>query len=333
MSERLNFSIDGEFLTNVARDWFWNMNKPYKKCEELLFSCMEGGDKEEKRRVCQDIIEGRKKLVGINEFELVDDNTKVRPLGQKVEELQRKMLVSQIREDMIVHPLKYIDRFAMSFDYDTLCKDVERHYIDYSYDSIKDYVIGDAGYTDAFNNGAWLLNRPDLVAEFNGEPLSEQESAPDFYKTGFWAKLSNWIDENMKGSSVERRQHLYSRYINDIPIKHSLTEYGLIAPDGTWYACEIGEHAALAGRIIMRNREAVGLSDHEVLDMAYDWSGKGLDYLYKRGWIAIRNPSMGNTFLDMDETRTATKAQVNTIFDYINKYHRYDMNVSKVMAD
>lgn len=102
MSERLNFSIDGEFLTNVARDWFWNMNKPYKKCEELLFSCMEGGDKEEKRRVCQDIIEGRKKLVGINEFELVDDNTKVRPLGQKVEELQRKMLVSQIREDMCV---------------------------------------------------------------------------------------------------------------------------------------------------------------------------------------------------------------------------------------
>lgn len=333
MSERLNFSIDGEFLTNVARDWFWNMNKPYKKCEELLFSCMEGGDEEEKRRVCQDIIEGRKKLVGVNEFELVDDNAKVRPLGQKVEELQRKMLVSQIREDMIVHPLKYIDRFAMSSDYDTLCKNVERHYIDYSYDSIKDYVIGDAGYTDAFNNGAWLLNRPDLVAEFNGEPLSEQESAPDFYKTGFWAKLSNWIDENMKGSSVERRQHLYSRYINDMPIKHSLTEYGLIAPDGTWYACEFGEHAALAGRIIMRNRETFGLSNSEVLDMAYDWSGKGLDYLYKRGWIAIRNPSMGNTFLDMDETRTATKAQVNTIFDYINKYHRYDMNVSKVMAD
>lgn len=49
--------------------------------------------------------------------------------------------------------------------------------------------------------------------------------------------------------------------------------------------------------------------------------------------IAIRNPSMGNTFLDMDETKTATKAQVNTIFDYISKFNRYDMNVSKVMAD
>ena len=77
MSEKLNFAIDGEFLTNIARDWFWNMNKSYKKCEELLLSCMAGGSEEEKRHVCQDIIEGRKKLVGINEFELVDDNGKV----------------------------------------------------------------------------------------------------------------------------------------------------------------------------------------------------------------------------------------------------------------
>lgn len=94
-----------------------------------------------------------------------------------------------------------------------------------------------------------------------------------------------------------------------------------------------GKRVGCSGRIIMRNRETFGLSDHEVLNMAYDWSGKGLDFLYKRGWIAIRNPSMGNTFLDMDETKTATKAQVNTIFDYISKFNRYDMNVSKVMAD
>lgn len=45
MSEKLNFAIDGEFLTNIARDWFWNMNKSYKKCEELLLSCMAGAAK------------------------------------------------------------------------------------------------------------------------------------------------------------------------------------------------------------------------------------------------------------------------------------------------
>lgn len=333
MGEQLHFSMDGEFLTAIARDWFWKMDKPYKKCEELLLSCMMGGNEEEKRHVCQDIIEGRKKLVGVNEFELVDDNVHVRSLGQKVEELQHKMLVNQIREDMIAHPLNYVDRFAMTDSYETLCTNAKHHYIDCSYDGIKCFLYGKTGYSDAFNNGAWLFTHPDLVAEFNGEPLPEQESNPEFYKTDFWTKLASWIEANMKGTSVERRQRLYNSYISDRPIQHQLTEYGLIVPDGTWYACEFGEHAALAGRIIMRNREAFGLSDHEVLNMAYDWSGKGLDFLYKRGWIAIRNPSMGNTFLDMDETKTATKAQVNTIFDYISKFNRYDMNISKVMVD
>lgn len=253
--------MDGEFLTAIARDWFWNMDKPYKKCEELLLSCMMGGNEEEKRHVCQDIIEGRKKLVGVNEFELVDDNVHVRSLGQKVEELQHKMLVNQIREDMIAHPLNYVDRFAMTDSYETLCTNAKHHYIDCSYDGIKCFLYGKTGYSDAFNNGAWLFTHPDLVAEFNGEPLPEQESNPEFYKTDFWTKLASWIEANMK------------------------------------------------------------------------WSGKGLDFLYKRGWIAIRNPSMGNTFLDMDETKTATKAQVNTIFDYISKFNRYDMNISKVMVD
>ena len=167
----------------------------------------------------------------------------------------------------------------------------------------------------------------------NGKRVGCSGHIQNVLNTDFWTKLASWIEANMKGTSVERRQRLYNSYISDRPIQHQLTEYGLIAPDGTWYACEFGEHAALAGRIIMRNRETFGLSDHEVLNMAYDWSGKGLDFLYKRGWIAIRNPSMGNTFLDMDETKTATKAQVNTIFDYISKFNRYDMNVSKVMAD
>lgn len=72
-----------------------------------------------------------------------------------------------------------------------------------------------------------------------------------------------------------------------------LSEYGMIAPDGTWYPCEFGEHAALAGRIIMQNRIRLNLSDKEVLDMAYE---------------------------------------MNTVFDYIHKYERYDMDISKLTA-
>ena len=47
---------------------------------------------------------------------------------------------------------------------------------------------------------------------------------------------------------------------------------------------------------------------------------------------AVRNPSLGKTFLDMDATKTATQAQVNTVFDYIHKYERYDMDISKLTA-
>lgn len=81
--DELHFSIEGEFITNVARSWFWDEDKPYEKSEELLMSCMCGGSDTEKRVTCQDIIEGRKKLVGINEFELVDDNENVRPISKK----------------------------------------------------------------------------------------------------------------------------------------------------------------------------------------------------------------------------------------------------------
>ena len=121
MGEQLHFSMDGEFLTAIARDWFWNMDKPYKKCEELLLSCMTGGNEEEKRHVCQDIIEGRKKLVGVNEFELVDDNVHVRSLGQKVEELQHKMLVNQISHIKSIAHKWYLvtgvpEKVRMSYD-------------------------------------------------------------------------------------------------------------------------------------------------------------------------------------------------------------------------
>lgn len=184
-----------------------------------------------------------------------------------------------------------------------------------------------------------MKNKYKVVAlvplEFSVEGSSDSKEAIESVKNIFEACrddkdyadiVFDGIEESLRHDSIEYK-------VEAVQHEPEVKANGLIAPDGTWYACEFGEHAALAGRIIMRNRETFGLSDHEVLNMAYDWSGKGLDFLYKRGWIAIRNPSMGNTFLDMDETKTATKAQVNTIFDYISKFNRYDMNISKVMVD
>lgn len=333
MSE-LHFSIEGEFITNIARSWFWDEDKPYEKSEELLMSCMCGGSDTEKRIACQDIIEGRKKLVGINEFELVDDNKNVRPISKKIEELRRKLLRDKIQDDMIANPLNYVDRFSMTTPYKMLVKGIEKGWIDGSYDGIINYIGQKEQETDdLFYGGTWLLSRPDLIVELNGAPLPPQVDSAEFYASDFWEKLSDWIDRNLKGKKVERRQNLYKRFVNKDRNDDNefLSKYGLISPDGKWYNCEFGGHTAIAGRIIQEKQKEFNLTDNQILDMMYDCYGKALDYLYKKGWIAIRNPSMGDTFIDMDETKRATKAQTNVIFDYISHFNRYDMSVSKIM--
>ena len=66
--ETIAFKVDGSFITDIARTWFWDENKPYEKCEELLLSCL-GGTKstlDNLKWIVQQILEGRKKLVGVN---------------------------------------------------------------------------------------------------------------------------------------------------------------------------------------------------------------------------------------------------------------------------
>ncbi len=36
----VNFQIEGEFVCDLARAWFWDEGREYAKCEELLLSCL-----------------------------------------------------------------------------------------------------------------------------------------------------------------------------------------------------------------------------------------------------------------------------------------------------
>lgn len=82
----MQFHIDSAFLTDIARSWFWNEKMPYKKSEELLMCCL-NTDKlslEEKKAICKDVIEGRKKFVGIDECQIVDDSKNVRKRNGRI---------------------------------------------------------------------------------------------------------------------------------------------------------------------------------------------------------------------------------------------------------
>lgn len=79
--KHLTFKIDGEWFTNFVRTRFWEEKCGYENIIKTIQNSLRGNLPEE---ICIEILEGRKKLVGINEFELVDDNEKIKPL-KKIE--------------------------------------------------------------------------------------------------------------------------------------------------------------------------------------------------------------------------------------------------------
>lgn len=77
----LVFNIQGEFITQTARDWFYLERKPFEKVKELLLSCMCGTDisKEKLNQYVEDILKFKRKFIGEtkdNTFCLVEDNEK-----------------------------------------------------------------------------------------------------------------------------------------------------------------------------------------------------------------------------------------------------------------
>lgn len=98
MKEYLRFKVEGEFITNLARSWFWEENREYDICAELIGSCIQTEDNLFKNDVIVSILEGRKKFVGINHFQLVDDNTLIRPLTLKLQSKEHKSSIKTIGE-------------------------------------------------------------------------------------------------------------------------------------------------------------------------------------------------------------------------------------------
>ncbi len=73
------FGVEGEFITNLAREWFYLEKRPYKKVEELLLNCMCGTDisLDILKSYVKDILTFKKKFKGKtrdNTFGLVEES-------------------------------------------------------------------------------------------------------------------------------------------------------------------------------------------------------------------------------------------------------------------
>ena len=82
---RMTFAIAGDFVTNIARSWFWDEGRPWEDVEEFLLSCMCGTDEsqEDLHLHAVDVVFGRAKFIGNTQdgsFALTGDDNELLPV-------------------------------------------------------------------------------------------------------------------------------------------------------------------------------------------------------------------------------------------------------------
>lgn len=174
--EQVQFTIEGEFITDLVRQWFWKENKSYADCENLLFECMRNLEFDVKKKNALDIIEGRKKFSGINSFELVDDNKSIRYITDKVNELWKQEEIRKIEDHIRGYAIDFIDpwstikskKAAIENHVNTLEEcEIWFHYSDRDQRAVargeeRQKFPMAYSYTAA---GLWLTDRPELIFE------------------------------------------------------------------------------------------------------------------------------------------------------------------------
>lgn len=96
----MEFNITGEYITNLARDWFYKERRPYKEIEKLLLACMCGTNMHEDllKSYAFDIINFTKKFVG----ETKDDSFNlVNATDSEIKLLKEKYPLYKYTDDLI----------------------------------------------------------------------------------------------------------------------------------------------------------------------------------------------------------------------------------------
>ena len=223
----LSFQVDGDFVTDTARSWFWDERKPLKKCEEFLLACMCTDEitLEEKKDLCIKVLEGRLKFEGTNIFTLEDDNEKIRPLSDMIDILSREAAISVIKNDFKDHPLRYVDKFITKYSiryFDDLNDDTmnilvrKTNMFDYFTMGPNNDYENRLGFKQLYG-GAYLLNNAKLVYEIHGGPIKYNEIKQfeqELYE--YWKNYllnnNNSIDPRI--DYIIERQHRYEYFIN-----------------------------------------------------------------------------------------------------------------------
>lgn len=376
--ETINFQVDGEWITELARTWFWDEHRPIKASRDLLADCMGGIDKDMVDTITRDILEGRKKFVGINEFELVDDGKQIRSLMDYVDTKERENKIHEIQLDMKANFGRYVDKWATlksthpdvlsisgnPYTFEEWCEYLTMIKNETTGELETFWLNGEPITHYPTMGGLWLIQEPETVYEACDGDL-HQIGKDDFWKRVYELKADDpdFEDRNNRYLFSIRREHDFktrmARLEKAWEQKHpedrsgemeylsaewfeymwkTKGEYqylmepdnldqweGLVAPNGDFYSCNFGGHAAKAYHILRYYMDKYGT---DVKTLTVD---NALDTLIGKGWCATH--SLWNNTISLPPfPKRPTQAQVNAILDAVSR-HNVHTDISQLITN
>lgn len=285
MSERkhLHFSIDGEFITNMAREKFF-MDKDLAGALRLLRSATVNDrmSSDEQLMLCLQILHGAASIVGNSDDESYGvcyrDDIDERPTDLS----SIALLISD-----------------MAAKLDSLKK--ENHdmtnKISFLAGQFSDFKLQEIN-SDYYNE--------------TGEYLFSLMPIPD------WKKSENQYDgmSDMLSSYLKQRKYEQKMLEND---EEPENDYGWLEPDGTWHPVEWGFHSDWANNWLNEN---MPFKDNPEIYWHIDKNGNrrhitGGDVLVlSLNWVLLDNPYHGIAHITRNQNKKMTKAQKEFLYDY-----------------
>jgi hypothetical protein len=260
----VTFSVEGEFITRLSREWMFCEGREFEKVMDLLLSCMGGTEMSEKelRRRAEDVLIGRAEFSGntadgtfcmtaYDANEQPDIPERFNIFCRYSEEIRKRKEAEKEKE-------MYMEWYAVAMEYVP--------------ESLKNEVRRETGQPIESRYGSDLLD-------------------------GFMERM-------MDGE------------------KHSTEDYGWLDPGGTFYEVEWGNHQEWANNYLKEHlseeEQKAALIEINVSGMAK--SGTDIigaaDYLVRRGWVLLHNPSQGIAVPTRNPLKRYTKAQQEFLYDY-----------------
>lgn len=334
--EVLAFKIDCEWLCNFVRKRVFYEDLSFEKGLELLESSF-GID----RNTAFDILSGRKKIIGINEGELVDDDQ----LQEYLDFIKRgedKKFYDRIEEELLSNPYKYLDEFAICWSKSGFDNFLDSKNLILCYDSINQYF--NRPPAESYLQGGLYSISHSFVKEI----IRTQEDKDKFYHNLYlyWEqrlKAGDIPEEAIPAVRSRQRNYLASlnskaQKVEDPDLSETKTfnlcdgsiiygkdkykyvpvdpgnfsTYGLISPTGDFYACTWASHK-LAAKILCFQLNYFGPEDSE-WDFYLD--DKAKDILYDRGWVFVNTCGAGQFYSKWGELENMPQRQMDTAFDY-----------------